>query len=87
MSSYQKLVVGDDRNAGIKNLRSYLSVVQLRGGQILAETQQPVQKIYFASGHNLVCGRTHRRQRDNNGYELAGTAHSGLFKRLMDGFR
>jgi hypothetical protein len=55
MSSYQNLLLAMIEEAGIKNLRSYLSVVQLRGGQILAETQQPVQKIYFPHSGIISC--------------------------------
>jgi CRP-like cAMP-binding protein len=33
--------------AGIESLQAHFSVVPLRGGQILAEAQQPVQKVFF----------------------------------------
>jgi hypothetical protein len=53
--SYKNLLLAMIEEAGIESLRPYLSVVQLRGGQVLAETQQPVQKIYFPHSGIISC--------------------------------
>jgi CRP-like cAMP-binding protein len=41
--------------AGTESLQAHLSVVQLREGQILAEMQEPVQKVYFPHSGIISC--------------------------------
>jgi CRP-like cAMP-binding protein len=55
MSTQQNLLLAMIERAGIENLRPYLSIVQLQSEQVLAETQRPVQKVYFPHSGIISC--------------------------------